>query len=233
MGAIEGLAFVNTKYANISDDYPDIQIHFISGGPSSDDGAHIRKVLGMREDIWEKMYKPHLPYDSFSMYPVLLRPYSRGFIKLRTANPYHPPIIDPRYLTDDRDIFSMVDSMRISMEIASTPGFQKLKSFMYKGVFPGCEQYTLYSAEYMACMARSYTSTIYHPVGTCKMGPSWDRTAVVDPELRVYGVSGLRVVDASIMPVIINGNTNAPTIMIAEKTADMIKEVHLPSLRQL
>lgn len=80
------------------------------------------------------------------------------------------------------------------------------------------------SDDFYRCIARHYSQTIYHPVGTCKMGPAADATAVVDPRLRVHGVRGLRVVDASIMPYIVTGNTNAPTIMIAEKAADMVKE---------
>lgn len=80
------------------------------------------------------------------------------------------------------------------------------------------------SEKYWECHIRTISMTIYHPVGTCKMGPEWDREAVVDPRLRVYGVGGLRVIDASIMPTIPSGNTNAPAIMVGEKGADLVKE---------
>ncbi|XP_026679920.1 glucose dehydrogenase [FAD, quinone]-like [Diaphorina citri] len=89
---------------------------------------------------------------------------------------------------------------------------------------PGCAMFELFSDEYWECSLRHFTFTIYHPTSTCKMGPPTDPEAVVDPRLRVYGVDGLRVIDASIMPIIVSGNPNAPTIMIGEKGADMIKE---------
>lgn len=92
---------------------------------------------------------------------------------------------------------------------------------------PGCAGLHMFSDDFYRCIARHYSQTIYHPVGTCKMGPYDDPMAVVDPRLKVYGVYNLRVVDASIMPYIVTGNTNAPTIMIAERAADMIKEEHL------
>ncbi|RWS00049.1 glucose dehydrogenase (acceptor)-like protein 3 [Dinothrombium tinctorium] len=232
LGGLEGLGFIKTKYANYSDDYPDFQIHLLSGDLSSDDGQSFRRTQGISRELWEQYYLPYVNYDTFSLYPVLLRPKSRGFIKLRSTSPYDPPIIDPKYLTHPDDILSMVDAMKISIAAGLTPAYRKFGSQLFSRIVPGCEVYPLLSDEYLACQARTYTQTIYHPCCTCRMGPAHDRKSVVDPELRVLGgVKGLRVVDASVMPVIITGNTNAPIIMMAEKLSDIIKGVRLEPMK--
>merc|ERR1719285_445705 len=108
--------------------------------------------------------------------------------------------------------------------MAQTRAFQRLGTKFWDQIpMPGCEETDLWSDEYWACMSRHYTTTIYHHSGAAKMGPASDPQSVVNHELKVYGIPRLRVIDASIMPTIVSGNTNAPTIMIAEKGSDMIK----------
>ncbi|XP_054166150.1 glucose dehydrogenase [FAD, quinone]-like [Oppia nitens] len=223
LGGVEGLGFVSTKYANLTDDWPDFEIHLSSATVTTDGGRGLTHYAGLTDEVYAQVYKPYSTSHSFSLDPVLLRPKSRGYIRLRSPNPYDHPVIDPKYFTDPDDIHSMVEGMKISIAVGIGPPFRKFGSQLFRTMFPGCESYPYLSDEYLACVARSYTATIYHPSGTCKMGAKWDPTAVVDPRLRVLGVRGLRVVDASIMPTIVSGNTNAPVIMIAERAADFIR----------
>jgi choline dehydrogenase len=152
---------------------------------------------------------------AFTFGPTLLHPHSRGEIRLRSSSPLDAPTIQANYYGDCRDMDVILEGVKLSRALAATKAFAG-----YRGVelHPGPE--AIDDPSLRAHIAR-FTETLYHPVGTCKMGS--DEFAVVDSELRVHGVQGLRVVDASIMPAIIGGNTNAPTMMIAEKAADLIK----------
>ena len=156
------------------------------------------------------------PFSAFTASVCQLRPFSKGEVAIRSANPFDHPDIHPNYLSDERDQQVAINAIKVARRIAQAPSLQAVISDEY---VPG-SQYQ--SNKELLYAAKEYSQTIYHPVGTCKMGV--DKDAVVNPRLQLHGVANLRVVDASIMPNIVSGNTNAPTIMIAEKASDMILE---------
>jgi len=153
--------------------------------------------------------------DGFTIAPCVLHPRSRGYIALRSTDPTAAPIIQPNYFADEEDMRVLVEGVKIARKLGETRAFAPFRDVE---THPGTQAQ---SDEEIAAYIRSYVETLYHPVGTCKMGN--DSMAVVDAHLRVHGIEGLRVIDASIMPTVVGGNTNAPTIMIAEKAADLIK----------
>ena len=165
----------------------------------------------------EGIGEPH-PRHAVVMGPILLKPRSTGAITLRSADPFAKPIVDPRYLTDadGADRAALMEGLRITARIAASPSM--------KGLLGGIARPAGATQLDDATLERALetaSQTLYHPVGTCRMGS--DEGSVVDPTLRVRGVDGLRVADASIMPTIIRGHTHAPSVMIGEKAADLIR----------
>ena len=176
---------------------PDIQIHFL---PFSTD------------KMGEKLHS----FSGFTASVCQLRPESRGSLKIKSADPSVPPEIRINYLATETDRAAFIDGIRILRKILAAPA---LKSYAVEEIHPGPK---VTSDEDLLAFCRQTGSTVYHPTSTCRMGN--DPLAVVDQRLRVRGIEGLRVVDASVMPDLMSGNTNAPTIMIAEKASDMILE---------
>lgn len=176
---------------------PDVQYHF---------------VLGLVDDHARKKHMG----TGYSLHTCVLRPKSRGSVGLMDANPMSQPRIDPQFLSDSRDLDVMVKGVKLGRRI--------MDSELFKALRP-TELYTagIYDDEGLKAKIRERSDTIYHPVGTCRMGAEDDPQAVVTPSLKVRGMEGLYVVDASVMPTLIGGNTNAPTIMIAEKAADILR----------
>jgi choline dehydrogenase len=171
---------------------------------------HITFVPGLNLETTRKGQGQHGYLINFYQ----LRPHSRGTVHVGSPNPKAPPRIDPAYLSDPADIACMRDGTRLARRIGAT---EPLSRFNAGEISPAREAAS--DAEIDAWV-RASANTIFHPVGTCAMGTG--AGAVVDPELRVHGLGGLRVADASVMPTIVGGNTSAPTIMIAEKCADMV-----------
>ena len=159
--------------------------------------------------------KPH-PWSGFTMSVCQLRPSSRGTVQIRSADPLKAPAMQPNYLSTDLDRRCAIAGIRLARSLAATAA---LKPYIAGEYRPGPEVVT---DEELLEFARNYGATIFHPSGTCKMGN--DDMSVVDSRLRVHGLSGLRVVDCSIMPTLVSGNTHAPAVMIGEKAADMILE---------
>jgi choline dehydrogenase-like flavoprotein len=145
---------------------------------------------------------------------VLLYPKSRGRVRLETADPFAKPLIDPALLSHPDDLPRLVRAVRLCRQILGAPAFGRYHA---TEATPGTE---VQSSEDIAEFIRATAYTVHHPVGTCRMGS--DTAAVVDPTLKVKGVEGLRVADASVFPSIVGGNTNAPVVMVAEKAADLI-----------
>ena len=167
-----------------------------------------------------------LKLDQIQLFVQTNRPLSRGQLSLKSARASDQMTIDPSFLSDVKDRQDLVQSVKLAMKFMETQSMKSVGLYHLVDMDPEghCKQYKIKSDQYLDCVNQFYTVTSAHYVGTAKMGSLTDPSAVVDPRLRVIGVRGLRVVDASIMPIVSAGNTNAPTIMIAEKAADMIKQ---------
>jgi choline dehydrogenase len=159
--------------------------------------------------------KPH-PWPGFTMSVCQLRPESRGTVRIRSTDAFEPPSMQPNYLSTELDRRCAVAGIRLARALAATAS---LKPYVAEEYRPGPNAT---SDDDLLEFARNYGATIFHPSGTCKMGS--DRMAVVDEKLRVRGIAGLRVVDCSIMPTLVSGNTHAPVVMIAEKASDLIQQ---------
>ncbi|KAG8190897.1 hypothetical protein JTE90_010322 [Oedothorax gibbosus] len=222
MGVLAGvgaslLATLSSKYTTLY--HPDYHIIFVERTAPREEFS-----IEMTADVIRKYFGPYRNSTLWSCYVQHLRPKSRGTVKLQSANPFDAPLIDPNYLAEPEDILPIVEGFKTCKAIGTSEPLKKIGSKLLEGPFPGCEDSYGDDDKYYECIARSFISTLNNQVGTVKMGHPSDPTTVVTPRLKVKGIDGLRVVDASIMPTIPSINANLPVIMIAEKASDMIKE---------
>lgn len=219
-GGAEALSFIRTKYA--VDERPDVELLFTSGSIHSD--RNLKDNFRITDELYDTVFKPIEGQDAWSVWPIVQQPRSIGRLTLQSKDPLVPPRMDPNFFSHPADLEIILEGVKHVINLSKTKAFQAFDSRLHDIKIPGCQQFEFASDDYWRCAIRHLPSMMNHEVGTVKMGPKTDAHAVVDPQLRVYGVQKLRVADASIMPTMPVGHVNAIVYMIGEKAADMIKE---------
>lgn len=194
---IEFLGFINSNPD--SNDGPDLQFMFVSFFPSPQN------------------------LNLFAIIPVFLHPASRGYVTIQSADIYTPPVMNPKYFSSSPDFNMLLTGAFIGLNITKTESLKAFNATLYADFYTPCREFEPGTKQFLTCAIEQFTTTVYHPVGTCKMGQPSDPSTVVNPQLQVHGIKNLRVIDASVMPTITSGNTNAPTVAIAERASDLIK----------
>jgi len=218
---LEATAFINTGARKDLQGAPDLQLHFISTLGQSKDLVNMNFNSTYRERYDQIAW----PQYGFTICPTLLHPKSEGRVQLKSSDPLAHAEIDPNYLDDFTDIQLFQKGIDVAFGIVDTPAMKKYQPIDLVDKFFSENPYDRYkqSSKFWEFHIRGGAITVYHPTSTCRMS-STPETGVVDGELKVHGVSNLRVVDASVLPFIVSGNTNAPTIAVAEKASAMIRE---------
>ncbi|XP_023702407.1 glucose dehydrogenase [FAD, quinone] isoform X2 [Cryptotermes secundus] len=207
----EAVAVVHTNLSNHEVDPPDLQLMVLPTGISVDGCVHLRKALGISDT------------PVVSLMPVLLHPKSVGEVLLRSSNPEDPPLIQPNYLTHPQDVETLYHGIELVKKLLRTKPMLELGARLNDKPLPGCESFPFDSKGYWECYIRHLTLTSYHPAGTCRMGPTCDLEAVVNPNLMVHNTHRLFVIDASVMPSLPSANIHAAVMMIAEKGAELVQ----------
>ncbi|XP_055912549.1 glucose dehydrogenase [FAD, quinone]-like [Eupeodes corollae] len=225
-GGCETIAFWDLDHQELEDGWPDIELFMVGGSMSANPA--ISRAFGLKDIVYDALFREieQKNLDAFMIFPMILRPKSRGRIMLKNTDPTKYPLIYANYMHHPYDVDISVRGLLKAISLMDRSAFKAINAKLWERKIPTCSQYRYKTYEYWECYVKHFTFTIYHYSGTTKMGPKTDRSAVVDPRLRVYGIKNLRVADAGIMPEIMSGHPNGPVFMIAEKAADMIKQDH-------
>ncbi|CAC5363146.1 unnamed protein product [Mytilus coruscus] len=221
----EGHLFDKSTKGNHSLLYPDYQLQFYSGTSKGNDvPANTGLTFNFNESVLEEAAR-RSDDNEIIIFPMLFHPKSIGSMKLKSKDPFDHPLINPNYLSQQDDVYILIEAVRKVQMITQTKPFQEMGATLnrldYEGV---CDREEFDSDVYWECLIRHYAVTAYHPTCTCRIGGTNDQTSVVDTKLSYFkGIRNLRIADASVMRHVTSGNTNAPTIMIAEKAADLIR----------
>ncbi|XP_037814904.1 glucose dehydrogenase [FAD, quinone]-like [Lucilia sericata] len=223
-GSTSITGFINTDLSSNSL-YPDMEFHHFITRRGDVNGFDLLLNGFKVKSQFRPFFRESIEnYDLLTIFAVLSHPKSWGDLTLKSSSPQDPPIIRANYLTAPEDVEVLLRGMDYITKMEQTEAFKDKQVKILQIPIAECDQFQFKSPEYWRCYFTYFSSTCYHPVGTIKMGPLYEESTCVDPRLKVKGIHNLRVVDASIMPHITSGNTNAPTIMIAEKASDIIKE---------
>ncbi|XP_063825345.1 glucose dehydrogenase [FAD, quinone]-like [Ostrinia nubilalis] len=206
----EAIGFLSTK----NDETPDLQFMVMPVGISADRGTHLKKSLGINETVWENYFVKAFDKHAATILPIILHPKSKGQVYINSNDPKMPPCVDPKYLSNNDDVITLIDGIKLVIKFVNTLPMKALGAHINPMHFPGCEEFVFFSDKYWECYVRHLTLTSYHPVGTCTMGPS-SSSSVVDINFRVHGVESLFIADASVLPTLPSGNINAAIAMMA------------------
>ncbi|KAF2881940.1 hypothetical protein ILUMI_24237 [Ignelater luminosus] len=226
------MGFINSKNDSI---FPDLQVFHALHDPND---LYLLQIITSSFNLPDellKTFQENNKHNSNLFFLLqVMKPKSVGKILLRSTNLFDRPMIFPNYFSDENneDLELLLKAIKLIKKVIQTETLTQYKAKIVEYTLPNCKEYDFDTDEFWRCAIRNIGSHLYHQVGTCKMGPEGDPSAVVDPRLRVHGIKGVRVIDGSIMPRITSGNTNAPIMMIGEKGAELIKEDWLENIHE-
>lgn len=225
IGGVEALTFMKTTNSQMPKSVPDIELIFVGGTLASDEGTGLRQGMKITDELYNAVYKPleDPNIDAFSILVMLFHPRSKGNMKLKDNNPFHWPKFYPNFFQDPEDVEAILQGIKETIRISKTPAMQRINTRLHDIPIPSCAHLTFGTDDYWRCSIRTFSCTLHHQVSTCKMGLESDPTSVVNHKLQVHGIRRLRVVDTSVIPEPPSAHTNAISVMIGEKAADMIK----------
>lgn len=217
--ATEVLGFIRTNSSK--DLKPNLQLLVMPVGLSVDGGNHLLKISNIKRNVFDEYFKPLIGGNSITILPIVLHPKSRGTVRLSSKDMRSKPVINPNYLSHEYDVKVLIEGIRLIRKIIKTNVLKnEFGTKIYDEKFPGCKHLTFDSDEYWECYVRELTLTVFHPIGTCKMGK--DKSSVVNYNLQMHHSNKLYIADSSVFPSLVSGNVYATVIMMAERLADTL-----------